>query len=37
MTEFMQPLFQETTDPGNSACAPDGQLYFEHLRQAKTV
>jgi len=20
MTEFMQPLFQETTDPGNSAC-----------------
>jgi len=23
MTEFMQPLFQETTDSGNSACAPD--------------
>jgi len=23
MTEFMQQLFQETTDPGNSACAPD--------------
>jgi len=23
MTEFMQPLFQETTDPGNFACAPD--------------
>jgi len=26
MTEFMQPLFQETTDPGNSACAPDSQF-----------
>jgi len=23
MAEFMQPLFQETTDPGNSACALD--------------
>jgi len=31
----MQPLFQEITD--NFACAPDSLLYFEHLRQAKTV
>jgi len=23
MTEFTQPLFQETTDPGNSASSPD--------------
>jgi len=23
MTEFMQPLFQETTDPGNCACAQE--------------
>jgi len=32
MTEFMQPLFQETTDPRNSACALDSKMYLEHLR-----